>query len=220
MKDVVMVYHTSAGDFPALHGVNLSIDEGEFVAIVGKSGCGKTTLINILTGIDRPTSGEVDVDGTQVHKLDEGQLATWRGANIGIVFQFFQLLPTLTIFENIRLPMDFCGMYTPNERGERAMELLQKVGIEGLAHQIPSQLSGGQQQSAAIARALANDPKIIATDEPTGNLDSRSSEHIFELLTRLTENGKTVLMVTHNDELAQRANRVITLRDGKIVQDS
>lgn len=217
LKKVYKTYASSAGKFTALKGVDLTIGGGEFVAIVGKSGSGKTTLINVLTGIDRPTSGEVFVSGTPVHQLDEGQLATWRGANLGIVFQFFQLLPTLTILENVRLPMDFCNMFNINERIQRANYLLELVGVQDFAHQLPSQLSGGQQQGAAIARALANDPKILVTDEPTGNLDSRTSEMIFDLLTRLAEDGKTVLMVTHDDELARRAKRVVTIKDGEIV---
>jgi len=216
LKDVTKTYHTIAGDFSALKSVDISIDSGEFVAIVGKSGSGKTTLINVLTGIDRPTSGEVHIAGTPVHDLDEGQLAVWRGATLGIVFQFFQLLPTLTVFENVRLPMDFCNQYTPNERNQRAMQLLELVGIEEFAHQLPSQLSGGQQQSAAIARALANDPQIVVTDEPTGNLDTQTAEQVFDLLIRLAASGKTVLMVTHDDDLARRAGRVITLEDGEI----
>ena len=179
VKNVVKTYHSIAGEFKALKGIDLCIDSGEFSAIVGKSGSGKTTLMNVLTGIDRPTSGEVFIAGIPVHKLDEGQLASWRGVNMGIVFQFFQLLPTLTVIENVRLPMDFCNMFTPNERIDRALELLQLVGIKELAHQLPSQLSGGQQQSAAIARALANDPSIIVTDEPTGNLALSNSRAGF-----------------------------------------
>ena len=182
------------------------------MAIQGKSGSGKTTLINVLTGIDRPTGGEVLVAGTPVHKLDEGQLAAWRGQTLGIVFQFFQLLPTLTVLENVRLPMDFCNRYRPAEREDRALELLELVGIGALADQLPGQLSGGQQQSAAIARALANDPQILVTDEPTGNLDSRTAEEVFELLHRLAGEGKTVVMVTHDDELAARAKRVVVIQ--------
>ncbi len=217
LNRVVKTYESSAGAFTALKGIDLRIYGGEFVAIVGKSGSGKTTLINVLTGIDRPTSGEVYVAGTPVHQLDEGGLATWRGANMGIVFQFFQLLPTLTVLENVRLPMDFGGVYTPAERNRRAMQLLELVGIAEHADKLPSHLSGGQQQSAAIARALANDPKIIVTDEPTGNLDSHTADQVFELLHQLAADGKTVLMVTHDDELAQRASRVITIKDGEIV---
>ena len=219
LKQVSKTYHTIAGDFSALRDIDLTIDRGEFVAIVGKSGSGKTTLINVLTGIDRPSSGQVNIAGTPVHSLNEGELAVWRGANLGIVFQFFQLLPTLTILENVRLPMDFCNQFTPADRNERAMSLLKLVGIDEFAHQLPSQLSGGQQQSAAIARALANDPQIVVTDEPTGNLDTHTAEQVFDLLIRLAASGKTVLMVTHDDDLARRASRVITLKDGEIVQD-
>jgi putative ABC transport system ATP-binding protein len=217
LREVVKTYHSTAGHFTALKGIDLKIGEGEFVAIVGKSGSGKTTLINVLTGIDRPTQGQVFVAGTPVHRLDEGELATWRGANMGIVFQFFQLLPTLTVLENVRLPMDFCNLYTPAERSERAMHLLGLVEMQDYAHQIPSQLSGGQQQSAAIARSMANDPKIIVTDEPTGNLDSRTAEQVFELLHRLAAEGKTILMVTHDDDLARRAMRTVTIKDGEIL---
>lgn len=217
LSGVDKTYSSSAGTFKALKGIDLTIDRGEFVAIVGKSGSGKTTLINVLTGIDRPTSGQVMVAGSPVHKLDEGQLATWRGENLGIVFQFFQLLPTLTVLENVRLPMDFCNRYSPAEREERALALLDLVGLKELADKLPSHLSGGQQQSAAIARALANDPPIIVTDEPTGNLDSRTAEQVFELLHSLVDQGKTVLMVTHDDELAARARRVVSIKDGQIV---
>lgn len=214
---VYKIYETGAGKFTALKGIDLTIERGEFVAIVGKSGSGKTTLINVLAGIDRPTSGEVIVAGAPVHRLDEGELAAWRGASLGIVFQFFQLLPTLTVLENVRLPMDFCNLFTPAEREQRARALLELVGVSEYADYLPSQLSGGQQQSAAIARALANDPKIILTDEPTGNLDSRTAEQVFSLLQSLADTGKTVLMVTHDDELAARAKRVIALKDGEIV---
>jgi putative ABC transport system ATP-binding protein len=217
LKQVTKIYHTSAGDFHALKDIDITINSGEFVAIVGKSGSGKTTLINVLTGIDRPTSGEVNIAGTPVHHLDEGKLAIWRGANLGIVFQFFQLLPMLTVLENVRLPMDFCNQFSPTERNGRAQALLELVNIAEFAHQLPSQLSGGQQQSAAIARALANDPKILVTDEPTGNLDTHTAEQVFDLLIRLAAAGKTVLMVTHDDDLASRAGRVITLKDGEII---
>jgi putative ABC transport system ATP-binding protein len=216
-RKVGKVYESSAGKFAALKGVDLTIEAGEFVAIQGKSGSGKTTLINVLTGIDRPTSGEVYVAGAPVHRLDEGQLAAWRGANLGIVFQFFQLLPTLTVLENVRLPMDFVGRYPSVEREQRALGLLDLVGLGEYAHQLPSRLSGGQQQSAAIARALANDPQILVTDEPTGNLDSATAEQVFDLLHRLADGGKTVLMVTHDDELAARARRVVVIKDGEIV---
>ena len=217
LRQVVKTYTSSAGSFTALKGIDLQIDSGEFVAIVGKSGSGKTTLINVLTGIDRPTLGEVFIANTPVHKLDEGQLAAWRGANLGIVFQFFQLLPTLTILENVRLPMDFGYRYTSAEREERALCLLDLVGIAEHAYKLPSHLSGGQQQSAAIARALANDPKILVTDEPTGNLDSRTAEQVFTLLSNLAADGKTILMVTHDNDLAKRASRVVMIKDGEIV---
>ena len=217
LRGVVKTYTSSAGSFTALKGIDLQIDSGEFVAIVGKSGSGKTTLINVLTGIDRPTHGEVFIANTPVHRLDEGQLAAWRGANLGIVFQFFQLLPTLTILENVRLPMDFGNRFTRAEREERAMGLLDLVGIAEHAYKLPSHLSGGQQQSAAIARALANDPKILVTDEPTGNLDSRTAEQVFSLLSNLATDGKTILMVTHDNDLAKRASRVVMIKDGEIV---
>jgi ABC-type lipoprotein export system ATPase subunit len=213
------VYHTEAGDFPALKDVNLKIGTGEFVSVIGKSGSGKTTLINMLTGIDRPTSGEIYVAGAPIHQLNEGQMAVWRGRHMGVVFQFFQLLPTLSVFQNVMIPMDFCNMYTPEERRERALYLLDLVGIANHAHKPPSRLSGGQQQRAAIARALANDPPIIATDEPTGNLDSKTANQIFDLFQKLVDDGKTILMVTHDDDLAQRASRTVIISDGEIVNE-
>ena len=216
-RSVIKTYQSTAGIFTALNKIDFQIEAGEFVAVVGKSGSGKTTLINMITGIDRPTGGEVFVAGAPIHKLNEGQLATWRGANMGIVFQFFQLLPTLTVLENVRLPMDFCNRYEPLERNDRALHLLDLVCMKAQADELPSQLSGGQQQSAAIARSLANDPKIIVTDEPTGNLDSRTAGHVFALLHQLALGGKTVLMVTHDDDLARQAMRIITIRDGSIV---
>jgi len=216
-EKVSKIYLTSAGDFTALRDVDLKISPGEFVSIVGKSGSGKTTLINVLTGIDQPSDGEIFVDGTAVHELKVGQRAVWRGKTMGIVFQFFQLLPTLTLLENVRIPMDFSGLYQNRERDERAMHLLSLVGLESHAHDLPAQLSGGQQQAAAIARALANDPPIIATDEPTGNLDSVSAENVIRLFEELVDGGKTILMVTHDDELASRASRTIALADGRVV---
>jgi len=216
-EKVSKIYLTSAGDFTALRDVDLNISTGEFVSIVGKSGSGKTTLINVLTGIDQPSDGEIYVDGTAVHELKVGQRAVWRGKTMGIVFQFFQLLPTLTLLENVRIPMDFSGLYQNGERDERARHLLSLVGLELHAHDLPAQLSGGQQQAAAIARALANDPPIIATDEPTGNLDSVSAENVIRLFEELVDGGKTILMVTHDDELASRASRTIALADGRVV---
>jgi len=196
--------------------VDLHVNEGEFVSIVGKSGSGKSTLINMITGIDYPTSGEVWVGGVDVRNLDEGQMAVWRGRTIGVVFQFFQLLPTLTAIENITLPMDFRRRWSFAERRQRAMHLLERVGMADLAYELPSALSGGQQQSVAIARALANDPPLLAADEPTGNLDSRTAETVFQLFERLVEDGKTILVVTHDKDLANRADRMIVLADGEI----
>ena len=213
---VTKTYQTGAGLFVALDGIDLQIGSGEFVSIMGKSGSGKTTLINMVTGIDDPTSGEVYIGGIAVHTLKEGQKATWRGLHIGVVFQFFQLLPTLSVIENVMLPMGLCNLYERQERYERAISLLEQVNLADYAHQFPSRLSGGQQQSAAIARALANDPPIIATDEPTGNLDTHTAEKVMELFAQLVKQGKTILMVTHDDELAQHASRIIHLSDGQI----
>lgn len=219
LRSVVKVYHTDAGDFPALRGVNLTVGAGEFVAVIGKSGSGKSTLINMITGIDHPSSGEVIVDGTPVHTLAEGPMAQWRGKSLGIVFQFFQLLPTLTVIENVMLPMDFCNVWHPRERQDRAMHLLELVDIAEHAHKLPTAISGGQQQRAAIARALANDPPIIVADEPTGNLDSRTALQVFELFGRLVDEGKTILMVTHDDDLARRVTRTVVIADGEIVNE-
>jgi putative ABC transport system ATP-binding protein len=216
-RDLVKVYKTPAGEFPALRGVNLQMHAGEFVGVVGKSGSGKTTLINMLTGIDHPSSGQVLVDSVAIHQLNENQMSQWRGRNLGVVFQFFQLLPTLTILENVTLPMDLCNTYPLRERKERAMHLLELVDIAENAPKLPSELSGGQQQRAAIARALANDPPILAADEPTGNLDSRTAATIFELFQTLVAQGKTLLVVTHDNDLATRASRIIELADGEVV---
>jgi putative ABC transport system ATP-binding protein len=218
LRDLVKVYNTPAGSFTALRDINLNIGCGEFVAVVGKSGSGKSTLLNMLTGIDRPTSGEVLIDGTAIHTFSESQMAKWRGKNLGIVFQFFQLLPTLTILENVVLPMDLCGTYTHAERRVRARQLLDMVDMGEDAHKLPSEISGGQQQRVAIARSLANDPPIIVADEPTGNLDSRTARVIFRLFEELVDFGKTFLMVTHDDGLAARATRVVELVDGQIVR--
>jgi putative ABC transport system ATP-binding protein len=219
LRKVVKVYKTSAGDFTALAGIDLYVDAGEFVAVVGKSGSGKSTMINTITGIDHPSSGEVYVDGTAVHKLNEGQIAVWRGRSIGVIFQFFQLLPTLSIVENVMLPMDFCNSYPSGERRERAMHLLEQVGMASHAHKLPSAVSGGEQQRVAIARALANDPPILMADEPTGNLDSKTADAVFQLFERLVDDGKTIMMVTHDRDLAKRVKRTIRLADGQIVDD-
>lgn len=220
LHEVVKTFETPAGKFPALRGVDLHIDEGEFVSIVGKSGSGKSTLINMITGIDYPTSGEVWVGGVDVRHLDEGQMAVWRGRTVGVVFQFFQLLPTLTAIENVTLPMDFGKTKSLAERRERAMHLLELVGVADQAYELPSALSGGQQQSVAIARALANDPPLIAADEPTGNLDSKAADAVFRLFEQLVENDKTILVVTHDNDLAKRAKRTIVLVDGEVANEA
>jgi putative ABC transport system ATP-binding protein len=201
----VKTFESTAGIFTALKGIDLKVGDGEFLSIVGKSGSGKSTLINMVTGIDRPTAGQVLVGETAVHTLNEEQIAVWRGHTIGVIFQFFQLLPTLTAVENVMLPMDYGGLYAPGERPERAMYLLEQMGMADYAHKLPSALSGGQQQSIAIARALANDPPILAADEPTGNLDSKTAESVLRLFENLV--------------LAERALRTLVIADGKIVDD-
>jgi putative ABC transport system ATP-binding protein len=216
LHSVVKTYSGAAGTFEALRGVDLQIQAGAFVAIVGRSGSGKSTLINVITGIDRPTSGEVMIDNTPVHQLNEEQIAVWRGRSVGVIFQFFQLLPTLTAVENILLAMDYGGRIPLATRPERALELLELVGMADQAHRAPHSMSGGQQQCVAIARALANDPILLAADEPTGNLDSRSAEMVVQLFQSLAQSGKTILMVTHDRELASRTNRTVRLADGKI----
>jgi putative ABC transport system ATP-binding protein len=219
LQQVVKAYETPAGLFTALDSVDLKVNAGEFVSIMGKSGSGKSTLINMITGIDRPTAGRVLVGGTAVHTLTEEQIAVWRGHTIGVIFQFFQLLPTLTAVENIMLAMDYSRRYPIGERPQRAMDLLERVGMADHAHTLPSALSGGQQQSVAIARALASDPPILAADEPTGNLDSATAESITRLFENLVGRGKTILMVTHDVDLANRALRIVVLADGQIVDE-
>jgi putative ABC transport system ATP-binding protein len=220
LRDVVKVYDTGEVPFTALKGIDLKVRSGEFVGLVGKSGSGKTTLINMITGIDHPTEGEVFVGGTPVHALNENQLAMWRGRSIGVVFQFFQLLPTLTVIENVMLPMDFCNVYASAERPERAMHLLEQVELADQAHKLPSALSGGQQQRAAIARALANDPPILAADEPTGNLDSKTADSVFSLFEELVDAHKTIVMVTHDSDIASRVRRALVVSDGEIVDET
>ena len=216
LRDIVKTYHSTAGIFTALKGIDLQVEAGAFVSIIGKSGSGKSTLINIITGIDRPTSGKVIVDHIPVHTLNEEQIAIWRGRSVGVIFQFFQLLPTLTAAENILLAMDYGNRYPRTERPDRALHLLELVGMVGYAHRLPNSLSGGQQQCVAIARALANDPVVLTADEPTGNLDSKSTLMVFRLFESLADSGKTILMVTHDNELALHAQRTIRLVDGKI----
>ncbi len=219
LRDVQKSYTSAAGEFRALRGINLQINAGEFVSIIGKSGSGKSTLLNMVTGIDRPTAGEVLVNGTAVHKLDENQLAGWRGGSMGIIFQFFQLLPALSLMQNVILPMDLAGIYKPRERRERAEHLLEIVDLADQMHKLPSMVSGGQQQRAAMARALANDPPIIIADEPTGNLDSKTAATVFNLFNSLVEQGKTIIIVTHDSSLARRAHRTALITDGEIVNE-
>lgn len=219
IKNVIKKYKTEAGDFTALNKINLTINSGEFVGIIGKSGSGKSTLINMITGIDRSSGGNIFINNQDITGLNEGQMAVWRGKNMGIVFQFFQLLPTLTVIENIILPMDFCNVYKPKERYAQAMKILTLVELSEQANKFPSQLSGGQQQRIAIARALANDPPIICADEPTGNLDSRTAEQIFTLFQSLVEQGKTIIMVTHDRDLSRKVNRTILISDGQVIEE-
>jgi len=219
LRKIVKIFSTAAGDFTVLRAVDAQFYKGEFVAVIGKSGSGKSTLINMITGIDRPTSGEVFVADSAVHQMSENKLAIWRGRNLGIVFQFFQLLPTLSLLENVMLPMDFCKMYTPRQRKQRAMALLDLVEMHEHARKLPTAISGGQQQRVAIARALANDPPIILADEPTGNLDSKTASIIFEMFDILAKGGKTIIMVTHDSSLAQRVTRTMLIVDGEIVNE-
>lgn len=219
LHGVSKVYKTAAGGYTALHNVDIEIRRGEFVGVIGKSGSGKSTLINMVTGIDRPTSGEVLVGDVAVHRLSENQTARWRGRNLGIVFQFFQLLPNLSVVDNVMMPMDFCNTFPQRDRRTRAMMLLELVDMAEHAHKMPSALSGGQQQRVAIARALANDPPVLIADEPTGNLDSRMADSVFQLFEALAAEGKTVVMVTHDSGLARRVSRTIIIADGEVVNE-
>jgi len=219
LRDVQKSYTSAAGEFRALRGIDLQINSGEFVSVIGKSGSGKSTLLNMVTGIDRPTAGAVLVNGTAVHKLDENQLAGWRGDNLGIIFQFFQLLPALSLMQNVILPMDLAGKYKPKERRERAEHLLEIVELADQRDKLPSMVSGGQQQRAAMARALANDPPIIIADEPTGNLDSKTAAKVFDLFNTLVDQGKTIIIVTHDSSLARLAHRTALITDGEIVNE-
>jgi ABC-type lipoprotein export system ATPase subunit len=219
LRDVHKYYKTAVGDYRALNSIDLQINAGEFVSIIGKSGSGKSTLLNMITGIDRPTKGEVYVNGAAVHGLNENRMARWRGLNLGIVFQFFQLLPTISVIENIMLPMDFCRTYPMREREKRALELLELVELADHAYKLPTALSGGQQQRVAIARALANDPPIVIADEPTGNLDSKTAESVFALFDDLVAKGKTIIIVTHDSGLAKQTHRTALITDGEIVNE-
>src|SRR5258708_25677675 len=214
VDNVIKDFQGPAGVIHVLKSVNLSVAAGEFVGVRGPSGSGKSTLINMITGIDRPTSGRVQVAGQHIERMSENALARFRGKSIGVIFQFFQLLPTLTVAENVMLPMDFCRMWKPRERPMRAMDLLEQVGLADQANKLPNTLSGGQQQRAAIARALANDPPLLMGDEPTGNLDSQTADRVFNLFADLVKQGKTFIMVTHDVELAHRIPRLIEVRDG------
>jgi len=221
MTDVVKVYSTVAGEYTALKGINVQVEKGEFLGVIGKSGAGKSTFLNMITGVDDITTGSVVVrangEDVSVHDLDEDELALWRGQTLGVVFQSFQLLPMLNLVENITLPMDLCGLYRPRRSRQRAMELLEMVELEEHAYKLPSFISGGQQQRVAIARALANDPPILVADEPTGSLDSVTSDHIFEVFERLVEEqGKTIVMVTHDKSIAPRFNRTLRIADGML----
>ncbi|MFS1512619.1 ABC transporter ATP-binding protein [Chengkuizengella sp. SCS-71B] len=220
LKKVSKIYTSSSETFTALKEIDLEVNKGEFVAFVGQSGSGKSTLINMITGIDTPSSGEVYVASKSIHSLNQEQMAVWRGRNIGVIFQFYQLLPTLTVAENIMLPMDFCKTYPRKERRKRAINLLSKMGIAEKANNLPSDLSGGQQQRAAIARALANDPPILVADEPTGNLDSATTNIVMDLFTGLISEGKTIVMVTHERDLNHFFTRSILLSDGEIVSET
>jgi putative ABC transport system ATP-binding protein len=224
LNDVVRVYSSEAGDFTALKGIKVTIQESEFLGVIGKSGAGKSTLLNMITGVDHLTSGEVVVrvngQPVSIHKLSESDLALWRGRTMGVVYQSFQLLPMLTLLENIMLPMDLCGLYQPRQSRERAMELLRLVEIEEHANKLPAFISGGQQQRVAIARALANDPAIIVADEPTGSLDSVTADHIFDVFEHLVQDrGKTIVMVTHDNSLAPRFSRHLYITDGEVTAD-
>jgi len=220
LKAASKIFPGPAGGFPALDAIDLALPAGEFVAVVGKSGSGKSTLLHLIAGIDRPSRGEIVVDGAALNRLDESQLSAWRGRHVGVVFQSFQLLPTLSVLENVLLPMDFCRTLKGSAARERALELLDRVGVADQAQKLPAQLSGGQQQRAAIARALANDPPLVVADEPTGNLDSQSAHGVIALLAELVEQGRTVLMVTHETDFAASADRVIELADGRVARET
>jgi putative ABC transport system ATP-binding protein len=214
LQGLSKIYHTPAGEYAALRNIDLQIADGEFVAIVGKSGSGKSTLLNLVGGIDCPTSGTVEVGGTAIQGLDQNRLAAWRGRNVGFVFQFFQLLPTLTVAENVMLPMDFCRTYPVRERRKRALDLLDRVGVAPQADKLPSALSGGEQQRVAIARSLANHPPVILADEPTGNLDSVTAGAVLDLFRAMASSGTTVVIATHERDISRMVDRKVELADG------
>jgi putative ABC transport system ATP-binding protein len=224
LRQVYKVYETAAGDFPALRGISVDVYPAEFLGVIGKSGAGKSTFLNMITGVDHLTTGEVLIhngdEALSIHKLSENDLALWRGRNMGVVYQSFQLLPMLTLLENVMLPMDLCGLYQRGESRGRALELLRMVELEEHAYKLPNYISGGQQQRVAIARALANDPPIIVADEPTGSLDSVTADHVFQVFERLLEKGKTIIMVTHDNSLAPRFTRHLVIQDGEIIPEN
>jgi len=219
LSAVDKTFHVGDSAVRVLKDISFSVQAGEFVSVVGPSGSGKSTLLNMMTGIDAPSTGEVVVTGRAIHAMSENALAAWRGENVGIIFQFFQMLPALNLLQNVILPMDFAAKYPRHERSDRAAKLLRMVGLADQLHKLPNMVSGGQQQRAAIARALANDPPLLVTDEPTGNLDGRTADDVFELFLRLSAQGKTIIMVTHNTELAGRVPRLIEVSDGRIARD-
>jgi putative ABC transport system ATP-binding protein len=218
LRNVSRTYPSAGGGIHALQNVDLSIDRGDFLAVVGHSGSGKSTLLALLSGIDRPSSGEIHFDGKRLNELSEKAMSRWRGGAVGIVFQFFQLIPTLTAVENVMLPMDFAGIHRTGERLAKALAILERLGISDQAHKLPAAMSGGQQQRVAVARALANDPAVILADEPTGNLDSRTAQSLLGILSDLNRQGQTVVLVTHDDRARSYASRTITLVDGKVAQ--
>ncbi|MEZ4865743.1 MAG: ABC transporter ATP-binding protein [Caldilineaceae bacterium] len=220
IQNVTKAFKVGTGAVEVLKGISLQVQPGEFVAIVGPSGNGKSTLLNMITGIDRPTDGEIIVTGQPVHKLSENQLAVWRREQVGIIFQFFQMLPALSLLQNVVLPMEFAGKYSRQERRDRALNLLELVGLADQADKLPSMVSGGQQQRAAIARALANDPPLLVGDEPTGNLDSKTASEVFDLFHQFVERGKTMIMVTHDKELAAQIPRTVEIQNGRISADT
>jgi len=217
LRNVVKTYHSLAGSVTALQGVDLQVFPGEFLVVTGKSGSGKTTLVNIVAGLDRSTSGEIWVDGAPLHRFSTEKAAKLRGKTIGVVFQSFELLPTLTVLQNVMLPMDFARRYSVREQRQRAMHLLEQVEISEHARKYPTALSGGQQQRLAIARAMANDPAILVADEPTGSLDSTTATAVIDLFVDLVHQGRTILLVTHDKDVAKRGSRIITLADGEII---
>ncbi len=220
MRGITRTYQVESGQTTVLKNIDLDILPGQFVSVVGRSGSGKSTLVNMITGIDRPTSGTVEIGGLQVLNMPESERSVWRGKNLGIVFQFFQLLPMLTLIENVILPMDFCGIYSPASREGRALDLLRKVGLEQLAYMLPGEVAGGQQQCAALARALANDPPILIADEPTGNLDSQTAGQVMDIFEELAKAGKTILIVTHDRGLSLRTHRRLLISDGELVNEA